>query len=591
MKENLSIFIKYIKQFISYSGIGIVKLVSYSLMTGITQGVGIFMLIPFLNVIGISGIDKGSSDLNRISRLFIDLFRFFNIPLNLLSILILFMIIMIISKFITYKQTILSTDVRNRFIGSLQSKLFKSVIFAEWQFISNERSSNLSHVLTTDLPAISSGTFFFLKISTSLVLSFVYFIWAMFISVELTLFTLLFAGLSFIFIKKCLPYSINFGQLARNAKAEIYSILLDHIHGLKVAKSYCAEDREYSNFKRISSEIADTQTNVIKLSSKMRLFYAVITNLLLCVFLYISINILDVQLGSLFLLIVIFSRLMPNISSFQNDLQHVFSMLPSFKASEELLNKADNHREEINKNENVILNLKKQIKLNDISFSYQKNDSSFNIKNLNIEIQALKTTAVIGESGTGKSTVVDIITGILKVDSGCITVDDVIIDKNNLYQWRKAVGYLPQEVFLFHDTIKNNILWGKPDAKDNEIVESLKLASAYDFVMKLPEGLDTVVKDRGLRLSGGERQRIALARTLIRNPQLLILDEATSSLDRENEAKIYDSISKLHGKMTIIFITHRTETLKFADKVIDLAEHINLESAVEKIKKADIAYK
>ncbi len=338
----------------------------------------------------------------------------------------------------------------------------------------------------------------------------------------------------------------------------------------------CAEEREYSNFKKISSEVANSQTDVMNQNSRMRLIYGVLTNLMLCIFLFLSIKILNVPLASLFLLIVIFSRLIPKISSFQGDIQHIFGMLPSFKAVEELLIKAEKHREEINKNRNGngVLNLEKQIKLNDISFSYQKNDSSFSIKNLNIEIPALKTTAVIGESGTGKSTVVDIITGILKADSGKIAVDDVIIDKTNLYHWRKAVGYLPQEVFLFHDTIRNNILWGKPDAADNEIIESLKLASAYDFVMKLPEGLDTVVKDRGLRLSGGERQRIALARTLIRNPQLLILDEATSSLDKENEAKIYESISKLHGKMTIIFITHRQETLKFADKVINLAEHI-----------------
>ena len=574
MTENLTIFHKYIKHFVSFSGIKIVKYLFYAFLTGVTQGVGIFMLIPFLNVIGISGWDKKSIGLNRISKMFIDTFNYCNIPLNLLSILILFMLVIIITKYINYKKTILSAALRNSFIGDLQAKLFKSVIFAEWQFISNERSSNLSHVVTTDLPSISGGTFFFLKISASLVLSTVYFIWAMFISVELSLFTLIFAGLSFVFIKKCLPHSINFGQLARNAKAEIYSILLDHIHGLKIAKSYCAEDREYDNFKRIASDIADTQTNVIKLNSRMRMIYAVITYLLLCIFLYVSISILNVQLASLFLLIVIFSRLMPNISSFQNDLQHVFSMLPSFKAMESLLHRANSHQENIVKKTNVNINLKESVKLNDVSFSYHKKESGFSIKNLNIEIPALKTSAIIGESGTGKSTLVDIITGILKLDSGSINIDNVNIDRNNLYQWRQIVGYLPQEVFLFHDTLKNNILWSKPDASEDEIIESLKLSSAYDFVMKLPDKLDTVVKDRGIRLSGGERQRVALARTLIRKPQLLILDEATSSLDKENEARIYESIAKLHGKMTIVFITHRQETLKFADKVIDISECI-----------------
>ena len=573
MKNNFLLLIKYTRNFIAFSGMKTVRLVLYSAMTGFTQGVGVFMLIPFLAVAGAGNFPGHNVEGNRIFQLFLEIFKFFGLPLNLFYVLSVFVGIIIFIRFIQYRQDILAANIRNSYIGAMQSGLFHAVIFADWRFIADQRSSNIAHVVTTDLPIVSNGTYFFLKILTTLVISIIYITWAMLISIELTIFTIFFGGLSFIFLKFCLPYSIKSGASAREARSKIYSLLLDHLHGLKIAKSYGAEQREYAKFKEAAAKISQTQTGMVSLNSKTKIVYALITNLMLCVFLYISISILKTPLSSLFLLIVIFSKLLPNISSFQNDFQHLLSMLPSFEAAEDLLAKAESHQEDILfQNNPAPLKLTKSIKIENLSFSYPAAEDGFVIKNLDLEIPALQTTAIIGESGIGKSTIADIITGILKPDSGGVFVDDTRIDGGNLLQWRQSVGYLPQESFLFHDTIRNNILWGKPDATDKEIEEALRLASAYDFVNKLPEGLDTVVKDRGQRLSGGERQRIALARTLIRNPQMLLLDEATSSLDMENESRIYESISKLHGKMTIVFITHRPETLKFADSAININE-------------------
>jgi len=571
MKKNLSILIQYTKEFITFSKLKTLLLVFYSVLNGITQGIGIFMLIPFINILGVNGIIDGNVKLNRISTIFLEIFKYLHIPLTLFSILVLFLLLLVFSKYIQYKQNILSTTMRNSFVSNIQSRLFKTVIFAEWQYISSQRSSNLTHVITTDLPAISNGTYFFLRIVTNLALSLIYIIWAMFISIELTMFTALFVGISFIFLRFCLPYSLQAGIFTRDARANIYSLLLDHVHGLKVAKSYCAEQREYDKFKGIAGSIAITQTRLVRLNSKIKLIYAVITNTLLCAFIYISISILNIPLASLFLLIIIFSRLFPNISTFQNDFQHLFSMVPSFSASEELYKQAKQHQESLTSDvESDISPLNKMIEFKNIEFSYPAEQDSFKIEKLNITIPAGSTTVIAGESGSGKSTFADLLTGILKPVYGDILIDKIPLNKKNLLSWRKQIGYLPQEVFLFHDTIRSNILWGKPDASDNEIFEALKLASAYDFVKELPKGLDTVVKDKGQRLSGGERQRIALARTLIRKPSLLILDEATSALDYQNEENVFNAVKKLKNKLTIVIITHRLSAVSFADRVINV---------------------
>ena len=159
--------------------------------------------------------------------------------------------------------------------------------------------------------------------------------------------------------------------------------------------------------------------------------------------------------------------------------------------------------------------------------------------------------------------------GLYLPDSGRLSVDEVQINAKNLHAWRRSVAYLPQENFLFHATIRENLYWSNPDASDRELTTALQQAGA-GFVTSLPEQLETVVGDAGVRLSGGERQRLALARALLRNPSLLILDEATSSLDRKNEDTILQAIKALHGKFTILLIAHSPYYLPLADQIVSL---------------------
>jgi ATP-binding cassette subfamily C protein len=175
----------------------------------------------------------------------------------------------------------------------------------------------------------------------------------------------------------------------------------------------------------------------------------------------------------------------------------------------------------------------------------------------------------MGASGAGKSTLADVLMGLLQPDDGCLCVDDVRLDGATRMAWRRSVAYVPQEVFLFHDSIRNNLLWGYEAASEAELITALKRAAA-DFVFDLPAGLNTLVGDGGVRLSGGERQRIALARALLKRPSLLILDEATSALDLESEARVRRSIENLHGDLTVVIIGHRLPTLEHADQVVVL---------------------
>lgn len=189
---------------------------------------------------------------------------------------------------------------------------------------------------------------------------------------------------------------------------------------------------------------------------------------------------------------------------------------------------------------------------------------------VSLDFRAGEITAIAGPSGAGKSTLADVLLGLLEPAAGAVLVDGLAVDDANRRRWRRSCGYVPQDPYLFHDTIRANLVWARPGAGDAALWRALELAAAADFVAGLPQGLDTVVGDRGSGLSGGERQRIALARALVGEPTLLVLDEATSQLDADNERLIVASLRSLRGRVTVVAVAHREAVLAAADRVVSL---------------------
>jgi ATP-binding cassette subfamily C protein len=220
------------------------------------------------------------------------------------------------------------------------------------------------------------------------------------------------------------------------------------------------------------------------------------------------------------------------------------------------------------------LSLQRSVDLRDVSFSYVESGPPLVLKHINLSLAARETTAIVGPSGAGKSTIADLMMGLVTPASGLVAIDGVPLTPDLLRAWREQVGYVPQDTLLFHDTILANLRWANPDASEADVWQAITMAAADDFVKALPQGLHTIVGDRGVLVSGGERQRVSLARALLRRPRLLILDEATSSLDSENERRIQHAIEQLHEQITIVVITHRLSTIRNADviHVIDQGE-------------------
>lgn len=193
------------------------------------------------------------------------------------------------------------------------------------------------------------------------------------------------------------------------------------------------------------------------------------------------------------------------------------------------------------------------------------------LRGIDLEIPVGALTVLTGPSGAGKTTIIDLVLGLYRPSAGRVTIDGVDLTEIDLRSWRSQVGYVPQELVLFHDSIRANLTMGDKTIGDDQLEEALRTADAWDFVSRLPQGLDTVVGERGGKLSGGQRQRIALARGMVMHPRLLVLDEVTSALDPTTAAEITDNIRRLSHRMTIVSITHRPEFLEVADRIYEIA--------------------
>jgi ATP-binding cassette subfamily C protein len=280
--------------------------------------------------------------------------------------------------------------------------------------------------------------------------------------------------------------------------------------------------------------------------------------------------------------VIIFARLLPMIDTLHRHYQSHLHMLPAFITIHELEARYRAAAEMPGpppappstsaqspttgpSSHTASLTLQHGISLRNLLFRHDPNRATPTLTLDNLWLPARRTTAIIGPSGAGKSTLADLLCGLLRPEQGKIQVDGQTLEGEHRRAWRRQIAYVPQEVFLFHGTIRDNLLWANPRVDDAALWQALHQVAAADFVARLPRGLDTSVGERGIHLSGGERQRIALARALLRQPLLLILDEATSALDTGNEERIRDALAGLHGALTLVIIAHRLSTIRHAD--------------------------
>ena len=359
----------------------------------------------------------------------------------------------------------------------------------------------------------------------------------------------------------------------RNVRKKIANVnaqLENSISGIRVAKSFTNENYEMEKFDVGNCEFKEARESAFKYMAEFSsgiTFFSNMLNLLVIsvggIFVYKKI----INMGDLVAYLLFVNFFLQPIRRLTEFTQQYQDGMTGFERFMEIMNIEPDI---VDKEGAINLeNVKGKIEFKDVSFSYNNGQKTI-LSNINLTIDPGETIALVGPSGAGKTTLCHLIPRFYETDEGEITIDDIEIKNIKLKSLRKNIGLVQQDVFLFTGTIKENIFYGNPDATDEEIVEAAKMASIHEFIMSLPNGYDTYIGEKGVKLSGGQKQRISIARVFLKNPPILILDEATSSLDNETEIAIQESLEKLsHGRTTII-IAHRLSTIKNADEIVVL---------------------
>ncbi len=351
--------------------------------------------------------------------------------------------------------------------------------------------------------------------------------------------------------------------------ADITSILDETFGAMRIVKAFGMEEYEIKRFRDGERNYFSILTSLVRrraLAAPITEFIGVVTITIILYFIGSEIvtGKSSMTPGAFFVYLGIFFQMMPSIKLFG---QMFNSVQEGIAASERVFSILDTKPKILDSPDAVELkSFESRIEFKDASFRYEKSDLI--LKNINLKINKGEILAIVGPSGAGKSSLVDLIPRFYDTETGSVLIDDTDIRKIKITSLRSLMGIVTQETILFNDTIRNNIAYGMKEIDLDKIIEASQAANAHDFINEMERGYDTIIGDRGVKLSGGERQRLSIARALLKNPPILILDEATSSLDTQSELLVQQAIERLMKGRTSIVIAHRLSTIKNANKII-----------------------
>jgi len=463
------------------------------------------------------------------------------------------------------------TPIRNGVVHDLRMELHKKVISLPLPFFTEKRKGDITARMTSDLVEIEWSIMSSLEMIFKDPLNIlIYLATLIVISPQLTIFVVLLfpvTGVIIGVIGRSLKKSSDRGQ---NKMGDLLSIIDENISGLRIIKAFNAESHINKNFEKDSTEYKSIMTKLLRkkdLSSPMSEFLSTIVMVIVMWFggqLVLSAN-GGLTAQEFIGYILIFSQIIPPAKSLTTSYYHIQKGSASAQRVYEILDAENEIIEATNPKQIKLLN--NQIEFKNLTFSYEKQEV---LKDINFSICKGKMVALVGQSGSGKSTLADLLARFYDINKGEILIDNNNIKEIALHDLRSLMGIVSQDSILFNDTIFNNIRLGNVNASEQEVIEAAKIANAHEFIQATENGYNTNIGDSGNKLSGGQKQRLSIARAILKNPDILILDEATSSLDTESERLVQDALNKLMHSRTSLVIAHRLSTIQNADEILVL---------------------
>ena len=556
--------IKSLRPLLKFYPWAIPVIIVIGLVSSLLEGLGISLFIPFLQSFSQTNIQFESNNylVDLISQPFIDV----SLKVRTLVIPLLILGSIFLKNALLYLNSALFSWFNWRISHRLRSNIFKQFMSVSYEFLEDTQSGKIVSILDKETWQTSQALSNLVTIIISICTIIVYSVFLLLLSWQLTLLVGVFAIAISSSIQFLTRQIKNLGHQAAWANADFVYRALEGIAGTKIIRAFGREAYEQLRFDRASDRVCNAFMKLDLLSRAVSPLSEVLSTALLTFVLVILLQ-NQANLPTLLTFIFMLYRLQPQMQYLDSARVNLIALTASVDRVMELLDHSN--KKYIRSGKIPFRKLELAISFESVTFRYNPQEKPA-LKNISICIPKGKTTAIVGLSGARKSTVINLICRFYDLTEGEICVDGLPLRQLDLESWRSKMAIVSQDIYLFSTSIRENIAYGRLEATETEIIAAAKQANAHEFISELPQGYDAKVGDRGVRLSGGQRQRIALARAIIRNPEILILDEATNALDTISEHLIQEALNNFSHDRTTIAIAHRLSTIERADQIIVL---------------------
>jgi ATP-binding cassette subfamily C protein len=539
-------------------------------LAALAEGIGLSSMMPLLEIItrsegaGPVEIDGQGSTLERIVVQILASFGLSPTVGALLSLIVAgicvrAVLVLIAQRQVGYTVAHVATDLRLAFIRAL--------LAARWPYYVAQPTGMLANAFATEAQRAAQAYLHGATLSAFAIQSVLYLCVAAAVSWSATLAALMVGTLSMLILNRLVRITRKAGNKQTVLLNELLARLTDVLYAVKPLKAMAREQLVGPLLEKETQRLNKALRRQVLSKEALRALQEPLLVTAMSGGLYITTLYWTIPIDSVILLALLFIKGLSNLNRVQKQYQMMAGAESAYWSLRRTIDRSEDQREAIPGTEPPELH--REIALDDVTFSYGDRNI---LEHASMRIPIGEVTALIGPSGAGKTSIADLIIGLVVASDGVVRVDSTPIERLDLGNWRRSVGYVPQEGMLLHESVFLNVTLGDPDLTESDVKKALRSAGAWEFVEKLPEGMHTELGERGARISGGQRQRIALARALAHSPRVLILDEATAALDKQSEAAVCETVRRLRGEMTLLVISHQPAILETADRIYRLED-------------------
>lgn len=532
------------------------------MLASLSEAMGVGTLLPAANaILGNSNEATGAS-------LFMKtLVESFGISASLGNLLIIIVVLLTFKSVIAFGALAYAGITGARVAINLRRKLIRAIFDARWSFYADQSGGRFANAVSNDATRAGDAYQFSAVVVAGIVQLAAYAALAIFIDWQIALLAAAAGAVIALALNSLIRILKRSGYKQADRVADLTMDMVDMLSNIKALKSMDRYGPLVQGLSGLLRRIKRNLTTIQVARQGVTQGSETLLNVMTGAVVYAAYTLLGATLPELLVTGILFFQIVNNLTKLQKQLQTAVVLEGSYVRTIELIEEAEAQRE-IHTG-TITPNPGTGCKFVGVTFAHGATPV---ILNATFDLPANKITVLQGPSGSGKTTLIDLLIGLNTAHKGKILIGDQPIEAIDIKAWRKSIGYVPQDLMLFHDTIRENISLSNPDISTEAIFAALEQAGAKDFIAALPSGLETDVGEMGGRLSGGQRQRISLARALVTNPKFLILDEVTSALDPETEAEIVSNIASLRGRYTIVVITHRPAWTRIADRLYTISK-------------------